>query len=170
VINELIQKMRGFTVTNSKSFEGRDGVAYSADISKGCKPVLHVTNTGTGGCSDIMYASPDAEQAFRAAALDYWASEREGEPPFEIEDTFAAALLDCDESLRRIRRKCAASTCFVLHEDGPDQWRQLKEPFTPEIARRLRDHFGARLKCIVNEELEAVAPARRVKKSRGSTS
>jgi hypothetical protein len=165
VINEIIQKMRGFTVANSKSFEGRDGVAYSADISKDGNPVLHVINTGTGGCSDITYASPEAEKVFRAAALEYWASEHGGEPPFEIEDTFAAALLDCDESLRRIKRKCAASTCFVLHEDGPDQWRQLKEPFTPEIATRLRDHFGARLRCIVNEELAALRPARPAKKS-----
>jgi hypothetical protein len=156
MIKNLTALMRGYTVTGAKSFESTDGLAYSGTIYKDGAPVLRVVNTGTGAPSDLAYADQNAEAAFKAAALDYWRSTEGESAPFEPEDRFAAALLDADDSLRRIRRTAGRKTLFQLREDGPDQYRTIDQVFTPELAVRVRAHYGERLVAILNEDLATV--------------
>lgn len=152
MLKQLIARMRGYSVTGSKSFESTDGIAYSASIHRDGRRVLHVVNSGKGGCSVLTFADAGAEAAFRTAALDYWHDTEGTEPAFAVEDTFAAALIDADETLRKLKRQCRRVTCLVLQGDEDGTYRSLKQPYSAALAARLRAHYGERLVTIINEE------------------
>lgn len=64
-------------------------------------------------------------------------------------------LFDAEHHDQTLRKMCRQKTCFRLHGDLPDAWREADERFTTQIADRLRDHYGSALELIANERLGA---------------
>jgi hypothetical protein len=106
----------GYAVTSVKQHEGRDGVAFSAVITKDGKKIIHVRNEGCGGCNTYDMVGPfktpesslNAIPAFRADLAEFEAfaaSWNEGNEFAGIEDgdAFVEHLMSIND-LSRMRR------------------------------------------------------------------
>jgi hypothetical protein len=66
-------------------------------------------------------------------------------------DIFVAKLIDCYIEDRDYRRKCKTKTIFFLKSEGDNRYAFFNRPYTPELAKMIREKHGDDLKEIVNE-------------------
>ena len=86
-------RWNGFRFANVQQMEGREGPAYSADITLydldgTTRTVGHSRNDGNGGCDLRRFTDKRAEAAFKARAIAL-----HPETDFEVDDLLATDLL-----------------------------------------------------------------------------
>lgn len=74
--------IKGISLRNFRSFEGTEGLAFSADIALDGKTVGRVVNDGWGGCCDYDWLADGAESAVKRAAVAYRKDPKSGQYDF----------------------------------------------------------------------------------------
>ena len=69
------------------------------------------------------------------------------------EELFLLQLVTVYETRKAFARKCKTQVCFRLKTDKADEYHVYKKPYSPELARQMRQHYGDQLVEIINETL-----------------
>jgi hypothetical protein len=143
-----------YTVKGLKSFQGMDGLAYSATICRDGKRVGTVMNEGCGGETNFDWFNDAEEKAAKdfVAALPHEMNEFTQKMEPQDMDCYFAALCDKYEEVQRLKRAMRAKTFFRLkdetYKDG--EWRTVKKPYSPEVQKYLDEKYGNRVSEILN--------------------
>lgn len=88
-------------ITNLKSCDGRDGIAYSCDVYFDGKHVGKAINSGDGGCTDYWGGSAEAINAADEYATSFAPIDVDGyQIPFGIDMAVAVLCDHADETGR----------------------------------------------------------------------
>ena len=137
-----------YTVKNSKSCRGRDGIAYSCTLHRDGKKVADVQNEGNGGETRWDWVNAVEEKAFEEYALTQ-ISTIGGEPEPMNPDMLIASMLDGLETVKRIKRLSKKTMLFSLKDDLEDgSIRTMKMPYSDEVRDMVLARYGDRVKVI----------------------
>lgn len=119
-----------------KSMQGRDGVAWSANIYQGSKKVGDVRDECNGGPIWVNVPEDLSKTLVELGAAMSGSD-------FEADGTYLASLADADESYRKIKRKAAKQLLFIpATEKEEDSYRCLNNPDSPQAREWVVLKFG----------------------------
>lgn len=153
-----------FSLKAVKTFEGNEGIGFSATLYEGNKKVATVLDDAWGGSLQFRFIDPEAEKRLDdvAKSMPRVVDERYSDPdnpgqPLSWQpdadhvvcELFSEYLRDKEE--QKIKRQCQKKTIYKLHSDGEGVQRVLDKPFSPKLAEAILQRYGSDLKEIVNE-------------------
>jgi hypothetical protein len=148
-------------VRNIKKNRGREGDGYSGTLYVDGVKAAIVDDFGDGGAARWTYfvngrawgRNPELE-----ARLDAHCATLPPRTAYGMTLPVSRDVLFEDlVQEAQWRRACQTKTLFRLVEDGDDKYRELRQPFSPQVAAQLRAQFAARLVEIINERFVAAA-------------
>ena len=170
--------MPTYKVTKVKTFKGREGEGFNADLLKDGKKVAEVINDASGGEVDfhwLDFKSPSAfvnnwvgyqgqptdirctpeEASFyeflRGKAWDIGAGiGRASEMVQHDPQSYVGVLVDKFLNDKRFRRLCKTQTLFRLTGDEEGTWHVIKIKFTPVVRARMTTRYP-NLDTVMNE-------------------
>jgi hypothetical protein len=112
--------MTNFTVTNLKTLDGNENIAFQCNLCANRKTIARVTNTGTGGSNDYDWKSVELREEFEPQVTDelVWELIEAKLPPQYIEIETAIAVF---ENQRKKAKQLADITAAIAQELG-DGW------------------------------------------------
>ena len=126
-----------FTIRNSRSCEGTDGTAWSADVLIRGRKAFSVRQSGTGGEASFSVYDSELYEAARKFAADRKPYFMEGlSVPSDLE-MFIGEMVDRKEHEARLKRLCRTETVFRLPGDPDGEYRRLKAKCTADLKKRL---------------------------------
>lgn len=147
MLEQIRKDMQGYSVKNSKTMRGHEGIAWSCTIMQGTKKIVEAYDDGWGGPVELRYADEKAKADFIAAASTHYP-----DLTFEVDGAFAGALADMAETVKKITRSCKTKT-LIQFKGEDDVYHSIDVPFTPSVATQVRAKYGDKLACIINEQL-----------------
>jgi len=149
-----------FSIKNLKSCQGMDGICYSCTIYRNGRKIAQYHDDGNGGMGMIRFEERNGEdeQAIKdhVESLPPFPSMIPNYPPLPHNiDTFISALADDFESTRKFKRICKTKTLVRMRGDQEGTYRTIPEPFTPDVAERIRRVAGNSLEEILNETINS---------------
>ena len=173
--------MSTYTVSKVKTFKGREGEGFNADLLCDGKKVGEVINDASGGCIDFHWldfastrvdvnwigynATPvvlrctPQEAAFyeflrgKTWTLDLAGHDADNSPVQHDPDSYAGFLVDEFLDDRRFRRICKTKTMFRLSTDENGVLRTLSVAFSPNVKAKVVEKYGDKIEYFLNERL-----------------
>jgi hypothetical protein len=142
-------KKADFTLKGVKTFKGMENDQYDATLYCQGKALAHIWDDGWGGCLNVEYKSPAAEQIVKAFCATQppmiceWIDKETGKPgeiKYDIE-LLAGDLMDIyyrDKEEARFARHAKKTCLFRLKGDEADTWRQCGKNLITDA-----DHYRA---------------------------
>jgi hypothetical protein len=152
----------GVVLKNMKQMEGLDGLAWSCSVYLDGKKIGTVFDGGNGGPLSVEIDAGPLSQLVKALKaveyplnLDLGEGLRLDEPTtdYGYVELVLPNIADEHDTVKRIKR--AASQKMLITQVGDEEgtyW-PLKAPYTAQNAQLVREHYGQKLVCIVNELL-----------------
>jgi len=143
-------ELKRVKILNSQS---RETVCFTADLYIDGVKAGTARNDGGGGSNDTDFDDRELEEQFYAYCKSL-PPNRSGS--FELPmngDFYISILVDKYQQLQNLKRLCRRVTLFRLKsvEYKPNEYREIAEKFTPQIAAYLRRKYGDDLAEIINE-------------------
>lgn len=140
-----------YTVKNSKSCRGRDGIAYSCTLCRDGKKVAYVSNDGNGGCTHFDWISKAEDELFENhAATKINQCHFSGEASPHTPESLIALMLDEQEEAKKIKRWSRTKTVFILH--GRDSFSFMSCPFNETVKNWVMNKYGDQVKQIYDQK------------------
>jgi len=140
-----------YRVKGLKSFEGLDGIAWSATIHRDNVKIGRATDEGNGSGTHFEWNSAKEKQALEAYVDKLPETEFNGEPWKISVEGFVGGLADEYEANQKFRRKCRTKTLITLQDYKKDEYCELKVSYNKKVKDLLEKKYGADLKEIINE-------------------
>lgn len=146
----------GYTAKVVKTFKGEDMPGYNATLYKDGKKIGEFDQFGNGAPLNTSFLGREAEKELSeyCKTLGKMPKNPNDGNDFEIDwdsELFMEELaLDAMEE-KIWKRKCATKTLFRLAGDAEDVYREIKSPYTPAFAQKIRDKYADKLIEIINE-------------------
>src|SRR5579862_2818380 len=102
---------------------------FSANLFIDGKQVATVCNRGQGGADEYHWTDRTMREPFETYCASFTPVVHEGITLTMDHELFVADLLVKWQIEQQARRLCKKNTLFRLNGDGPDGFRQIKEPF-----------------------------------------
>lgn len=154
-------KAAAIQLKNLKSMPTHDGEAWSCTVYLNGIKLGPVFEGGHGGCIEVDFS--EAQQQALVDRLKAVGYELDlVHPQFTLDaPTTAYGYLELSlpdisaafEELKVVKRKLKKNTLYRLKSQKPDDYMISKTPFSPDVAAKLRKHYGDDLDIIFNEEL-----------------
>jgi hypothetical protein len=146
--------MPKFEVKKFKKQMGHEGPGYHCQLFMDGRHIAECFDEGNGGPVLVQYDTAEARQTVYAHIKSlppyHWEKDQYTEAhdsPMD-EELFMMVLVEDFQN----RKDCQKKTLFKLGGKKPGLY-QINKPYSPEIAKFLRDKYGADLVEIVNETL-----------------
>ena len=161
-----------YTVAKVKTFTGRGGRGYSAQLLFDGKVVADAFNEGNGG--DVNLDWHDKSKRVPLTVVEkpgspiahFWPEEAKllqfckGQTRSFLDEIFdltiylyVGELVDNFVLEKELRRKCKTKTCFRLKSSGSDTYMCYSAVYTKEVQDTLKKRYGDDLELIYNETL-----------------
>lgn len=142
------------SVKNSKSMNGRDGIAWSCDLYIDGVKAAYVYDGGFGGMVDFDWYNRDLEKKFNAYvdALPLDMSDPDIFPEGMKTDggTLVAGLCDELEMEKKLKRLCKTKTVVRMKDDG-ENFSTFKVLFSADVKAKILQKHGDNVVEFVNE-------------------
>ena len=153
--------MPTYKVAKVKTFKGREGEGFNADLIRDGKKVAEVINDASGGCLDfhwldyastrvavnwtgyhndtvVLRCTPQEAALYeflrgKTWTLDLAGHDADNSPVQHDPESYVGELVDKFLNDKRFRRMCKTQTLFRLMGDEAGTWRVLKTVFTPTV-------------------------------------
>ena len=141
-----------YEVKAVKSFRGREGYGFNANLYHNGKKVCFVMDSGNGGCYRYEWTNRDVERVsikHPDSGYDYKVTPEEkilkdhveALPEFECyggmmkhdSDTFISNLIDSYEYKKKLKSRCRTKTLFTLPDCGENECYTIKAKFCEKI-------------------------------------
>lgn len=132
-------------VKNVKSFEGNEGIGFSATLYIDGKRAGYVKDDAWGGSYDYGLAHE------LLADLNRWARVKNASAYAEELDLIVARIVEDYEEAAKLRRLCKKKTVFQTSSQARGEYMTINRPYSPLIAEHIRSKYGQELVEIVNE-------------------
>lgn len=150
-----------------KTFNGREGGGYEAEIYLGKKKVAHALNEGNGGCDFFHFINKEDEQPF-VEFCKRWYQTSAAKAEFEkltahygtdagdygtsyAMEAWVSDFLDARETEKTLKRWSKTKTPFRLVGDDPGNWRTVNAPISAEVVTWIRNKYGDQVETIYSE-------------------
>jgi len=141
-----------YTVKKVKSFEGREGYGFNADLYRGKKKVAFCRDMAHGGEVNIDWVEGgwNGEEAKLLKAhvdsLPSVDSKYEGIPPLKIDEgwfvTDCVSKWESEKDLRKMQKQCKTKTLYRHSELGMGSYLIINSPCDDRIRNHLRNKHG----------------------------
>jgi len=162
-----------YSVKKVKSFQGREGYGYNADLYWGTKKVASILDEGCGGEAWVYWDDIEEEKVditrtdYKGEKHTYRGTPEEkilrehietiplqeseySKDGFRVDLTcFLSALVGNYEEQRQLKRWCKKKTVLHLKTQKPGEYTTLSVPYDPEMKSTLEQQFD--IAEIVNE-------------------
>ena len=157
-----------WSVRKVKTFEGREGQGFNAELLRDGKPVAAVTDDASGGeyrfswydwhvpkaefhvhdfrgtvCSHV--GTPEERLLCEHADAQTYVNELNGNQYHMDADMFVGQLVDTYANNRTFRRLSRTRTLFRLKSDPDGGWSSIRIPYSTETATKLLKQYGSEL-------------------------
>ena len=165
--------MAKYTVRKIRTFRGREGNGFNAELMLDGIPVAFVIDEANGG--DYRYEWYDRERTAFTYTTGDGTNVTVDRPKGEVAlrehikdmtfdfgdlkgamtpDLFVSGLVDNHANDAIMKRTCKTRTCFRLKGQEDGKYMVMPLVFTAEIAAKVRREYGDRLDFIYNEKLK----------------
>ena len=150
--------MAKYTVKKVRTFMGREGHGFNAELLCDGVPVAFVINEANGGMVRFQWYKEPAQRHADISALNDHLSGKSftfKETTLEMDpDMFVSLLVDEYMTLLAMKRRCAKHTCYRLAGQGEGEYMSVPVVFCAEVAAMLRKQYGDKLVYIYNERIK----------------
>lgn len=139
--------MPNFEIKKLKSFTGREGYGFNADLYMDGKKVAFVIDEASGGCYHWNYENREIEKTFcdYVKTLPNVPSEHFPNGLKMDEDSFISELVAKAEAAKKVKRDCAKKTCVKLPKNPEGGYSIFNTPFSPTVREGiLKQHPDAK--------------------------
>lgn len=157
-IIELAQK-NGYRVKGLKVFKGMEGYGFNVRLLRHGKKIAEVVDDGSGGVTMFYWTDRSEELKLQDLCAKVDPEMYEG---YEIkcdQSIFIEELVNHLQEENAWKSRCQKQTVVLLKSLGDSQYMQYKMPYTPELAKQIREQYGDDLVEIVNERYLKPVPA-----------
>lgn len=149
MITKMRSSLRGYEAKNIKNTVGMEGNGFTATLYRNGVKVGEAADYADGAMIHLRFLSKAAESDFATEAQLH-----SPESKYCAPDIFAGHIVGTCEAIAKIKRACSKKILVQLEgDDKTDSYREIKWPFNPETAAKVRAHYGDKLLCILNEQL-----------------
>ena len=144
-----------YSVCNSKSCDGMDGIAYSCTLLRDGKKIANVINDGNGGPTYFGWVIPGEEKPFEdyVKTLTYTF---EGETMPHNGETLVGEMLDELEKVKKIKRWSKKTMVFRLKGDEEGTYKTLKSIYNEAMRDWIIGKYGDKVEVIYDKDGKAV--------------
>jgi uncharacterized protein YodC (DUF2158 family) len=163
--------MPTYAARKIKTFLGREGHGFNAELLKDGQPVAFVMNAADGGPYDIEWydrsnpkvevTNPENGHKYRvspeeAALLDHTKDMvfdmlgHDRKPLHMGIDGYIEELVLAQTERKRLERACKTKTAFRLKAQRKGDYYTLNTPYTPQVHAHLVSKYGDQLEIVYN--------------------
>ena len=143
-----------YEVKGIKTFKGMEECGgFNATLYRAGVKVAFVINEDSGGSFIWRWLIPGEETKLSNLCATLPPDNSYGVTVTVDHDIFIEALVAQVEEKRDWLRRCKTHTCVILKSGRQGEYISFNRPYSPEIAKHIREKYGADLKEIVNERL-----------------
>lgn len=154
-----------YSLKGLKTFPGREGEGFDAQLARDGKTVAHVHDDGNGGMIFIDWMDRQHGESAHEKAFDAFIETERAKIPADKKneydmlereifdgEIFVSDLVNQATLDRRFKRACKTHTLFQIDEEiGTGQWKQLKGA-TPEARTWVEKKYAGHRIRIINDE------------------
>lgn len=154
----------GFSLGAIKIIKGPEGPGFRANLYEHGKKVGTVLDDAWGAPLQFDFPDQEAKKRLDAAAKamprvvdDRYPDPHDKGKPFSYQpdaDYLVTELFNDylhNKAEQKLQRKCQTKTLVALHSDKDDSYWVFNAPYSPKLADKFRQKYGADLKEIINE-------------------
>lgn len=161
--------MPTYKVAKVKTFKGREGEGFNADLIRDGKKVAEIINDASGGCLDfhwldfaatrvdvnwtgyhndpvVLHCTPQEAALYeflrgKTWTLDLAGHDADNSPVQHDPESYASELVGKFLDDKRFRRMCKTQTLFRLMGDEVGAWRVIKAQYTLVLKERMQARY-----------------------------